>query len=359
MPIPVVVGLSAVIVAVTDEVPRILTVTPPVAAAARPGSGLGGQARGSPLDGSSPSPLDALAWGPLDPERDRTLGLGLRRWVSEQTGLELGYLEQLYTFGDRDRDRTAGARVLVVAYLALVREGTPVGGGDVHWRDVYAYFPWEDRRAGRPEVLDRWITPALADWVRAAPDVATSRARQERADITFGLSGAPWDGDRVLERYELLYEAGLVPEAIRDRGHRDGREAGGGAGLAADGPAALTGPSPLGRPMAQDHRRIVATALGRLRGKLKYRPVVFELLPPAFTLLQLQRLVEALAGTRLHKQNFRRLVEHQGLVEGTGALGARTSGRPAELFRFRSEVLRERSTPGIGLPSSAPPPGRS
>ena len=61
--------------------------------------------------------------------------------------------------------------------------------------------------------------------------------------------------------------------------------------------------------MALDHRRILATALGRLRGKLKYRPVVFELLPSAFTLLQLQRVVEALAGVRLHKQNLRRLVE--------------------------------------------------
>jgi hypothetical protein len=358
MPVPVVVGLSAVIVAVTDEVPRILTVTSPVIAPARPGAEPGRPARTRPPDGSSP-PLDALAWGPLDPERDRTLGLGLRRWVSEQTGLELGYLEQLYTFGDRDRDRTAGSRVLVVAYLALVREGAPVGSGDVHWRDIYAFFPWEDWRGGRPELLDRWIAPALADWVGAAPDTAAARACQERADITFGLSGAPWDGDRVLERYELLYEVGLVPEVIHDRGRQDGREAGGGLGLAAGGLAAPADTSPLGQPMAQDHRRIVATALGRLRGKLKYRPVVFELLPPAFTLLQLQRVVEALAGTRLHKQNFRRLVEHQGLVEGTGVLRASTGGRPAELFRFRSEVLRERSTPGIGLPGSAAPADRS
>ena len=101
--------------------------------------------------------------------------------------------------------------------------------------------------------------------------------------------------------------------------------------------------------MALDHRRILATALGRLRGKIKYRPVVFELLPPSFTLLQLQRVVEALAGVRLHKQNFRRLVEHGGLVEGTGQ-DVQTGGRPAELFVFRREVLRERPAPGVGLP---------
>jgi hypothetical protein len=102
--------------------------------------------------------------------------------------------------------------------------------------------------------------------------------------------------------------------------------------------------------MALDHRRILATALGRLRGKIKYRPVVFELLPSVFTLWQLQRVVESLAGKPLHKQNFRRLLERGGLVEGTGQYDLSTGGRPAELFRFRRDVLRERSAPGVGLP---------
>jgi hypothetical protein len=101
--------------------------------------------------------------------------------------------------------------------------------------------------------------------------------------------------------------------------------------------------------MAADHRRILATAIGRLRGKIKYRPVVFELMPPAFTLLQLQRTVEALSGVRLHKQNFRRLVEQQGLVEETGGISAATGGRPARLVRFRREVLLERPAPGLRL----------
>ena len=101
--------------------------------------------------------------------------------------------------------------------------------------------------------------------------------------------------------------------------------------------------------MTFDHRRILATAIERLRGKMKYRPVVFELMPPTFTLLELQRTVEAISGIRLHKQNFRRLVEDQGLVEGTGKFAARSRGRPAELFRFRREVLRERPAPGVRL----------
>jgi hypothetical protein len=106
--------------------------------------------------------------------------------------------------------------------------------------------------------------------------------------------------------------------------------------------------------MSLDHRRIVAASLERLRGKLSYRPVVFELLPEAFTLLALQRVVEALSGMVLHKSNFRRLVEQAQLVERTGELDAPPRGRPAELFRFRREVLRERPAPGVSLPRRFP-----
>jgi hypothetical protein len=89
-----------------------------------------------------------------------------------------------------------------------------------------------------------------------------------------------------------------------------------------------------------------------LLAKIKYRPVVFELMPPSFTLLHLQRAVEALAGRPLHKQNFRRLVEQQGLVEETGGVSAETGGRPAKLFRFRREVVVERAVVGTKLPLS-------
>ncbi|HEV2846781.1 MAG TPA: hypothetical protein VG477_18140 [Thermoanaerobaculia bacterium] len=317
-------GLNAVIVAVTEEVPRILTVS-----------------RSGPAEALE----DALPLGPLEPETDRTLDLGLRRWVREQTGLELGYVEQLYTFGDRyrePRETQGGPRGVSVAYLALVREVSV--RRDARWRDWYEFFPWEDWRSGRPEVIDRAIAPALDLWVKSSTDPLMRQARRQRADIVFGLGGVGWDGERVLERYELLYEAYLVPEAWRDRD-----ETGGAAEERRPAPRERPDLLPS-RPMALDHRRILATALGRLRGKIKYRPVVFELLPPTFTLLQLQRVVEALAGVRLHKQNFRRLVENGGLVEGTGRQDSQTGGRPAELFVFRREVLRERPAPGVGLP---------
>ena len=317
------IGLNAVIVAVTEEVPRILTV----------------RSRPTPSGVDGLEDEEALPFGPLDPEVDRTLDRGLRRWVHEQTGLPLGYVEQLYTFGDRDRDPQAakeGLRIVSVAYLALVREVSV--RLEARWRDWYEFLPWEDWRNGRPPLIDRLIAPAVDAWITAAPEAPLRQERRERADIVFGLGGASWDEERVLERYELLYEASLVSEAWRDRAIRD-----------PETPAIPPDPFP-GLPMAVDHRRILATALGRLRGKIKYRPVVFELLPPTFTLLQLQRVVEALAGTRLHKQNFRRLVENAGLVVGTGRQDVQTGGRPAELFVFRRDVLRERPAPGVGLP---------
>ena len=104
---------------------------------------------------------------------------------------------------------------------------------------------------------------------------------------------------------------------------------------------------PLGRPMLFDHRRIAATAVARLRGKIKYRPVIFEMMPAEFTLTQLQETVEAISGRHLHKQNFRRLVEGAELVEPTGAASAVTGGRPAALYRFRRKILDERPAPGL------------
>jgi hypothetical protein len=324
------IGLNAVIVAVTEEEPRLLAVN-------RSGEkGAAGEL--------------ALPSGPLDPEKDRTLELALSGWVRGQTGVELGYVEQLYTFGNRFRDpaeRSGGPRGIAIAYLALVREAPLESTAGASWMNWYDFLPWEDWRAGRPLVLEREITPALERWVRGGADRAAVAQRRERADICFGQGGAPWNGERVHDRFELLYEVGMVAEAFRDApGAPAAKSRIGGA----PAPPADDGAVRLGRPLALDHRRILASALGRLRGKLRYRPVIFELLPGTFTLLQLQRTVEALAGVRLHKQNFRRLVEQGGLVEGTGRLEAGTGGRPAELFRFRRDVLRERPAAGVGLP---------
>lgn len=305
------IGLSAVIVAADSAEPRVLCTR---------------------REGGQPG----LPFGPFDPVGHRTFELGLRGWVEEQTGFDLGYVEQLYTFGDMGRDTphahladaSENARIISVSYLALTPRGEEIDGAfDARWRRWYGFFPWEDHRAGRPEIIDSEIVPRLLSWA------AGNAQRLDRARVAFGFGGDnPWVEERVLERYELLYEAGLVKECARD------------AGL----PQPETG---FGRSMTSDHRRILATAMGRLRGKVKYRPIVFELMSERFTLSSLQEVTEALLGRRLHKQNFRRALDKTGLVEGTGDLETSTGGRPAELYRFRREVLRRKDATGIATPT--------
>jgi hypothetical protein len=293
LPSPLSAELIAVVTAVTGGEPRLLTIA----------------------DGT------ALPSGSFE-SGHRSLQSGLRTWVERQTHQPLGYVEQLYTFADSDR-ADSGGRVISVSYLALARE-TRVSGEGAGWQSWYRYFPWEDHRAGVPDCLPALILPALSSW-------AGTPARRQRAAITFGLDGKPWNEDLSLQRYELLYEAGLVPEWIR---HHPGAD----------------DPGLPGDCMILDHRRILATGIARLRAKIKYRPVFFELMPQTFTLLQLQQTVEALAGRRLHKQNFRRLIDAQALVEETGAMAQDTGGRPAKLFRYRRDVQTERAVAATRLP---------
>jgi hypothetical protein len=307
------IGLTAAIVAVDDDEPMALTAG----------------------DGAGPTGLPS---GPFDPLAHQTFEIGLRSWVKQQTGLSVGYVEQLYTFGDRGRHAEHGApHAVSIGYLALTRR--PGGAGATHaagpgFMPWYRFFPWEDWRAGRPDILDRTMLPALDAWAQreSGNDPPRPLGRRERLRQCFAAGGSPWAEEKALDRYELLYEAGLVEEA-----RRDGRKA---AREHAELPA-------LGEPMRLDHRRILATAIARLRAKLKYRPVIFELMAAEFTLTELQTTVEAISGRHLHKQNFRRLVETGALVEPTGEALTATGGRPAALFRFRREVVQERPSPGL------------
>ncbi|HHS97853.1 MAG TPA: NUDIX hydrolase [Chloroflexi bacterium] len=167
---------------------------------------------------------------------DESLEDAALRELEEETSVRDVYLEQLYTFGDPDRDPRG--RVITVAYFALV--------------------------------------PADAVRPRAGDDAAEAR----------------W-----WSMYHLP-------------------------------------------PLAFDHDKILAYALQRLRYKLEYTAVGFELLPETFTLSELQAAYEVILGEKLDKRNFRRKILSAGILEETGEY--RTGeGRPAKLYRFRDDAVAE------------------
>lgn len=302
------IGLSAVIVSFDDGEPQVLC--------------------------TRRENFTALPFGAFDPIAHRTFDLALRGWVREQTGFELGYVEQLYTFGDRNRETpdatipgaALNSRVISVGYLALIQKKIAVEAGfEAKWLPWYKFFPWEDRRTNPSKIARGEIVPALAEWAES------SMERLDRINLAFGLNGVAWIEERALERYELLYEAGLVEETYRDSSE-------------------LSSNFSFGDSMASDHRRILATAISRLRGKVKYRPVLFDLMPDRFTLSHLQNVSEGLLGQKLHKQNFRRGLERTNLVKGTGKLQIQTGGRPAEYYYFQREKASQDAPCGIAMP---------
>lgn len=159
------------------------------------------------------------------------------RELEEETGISQAYLEQLYTYGEPDRDPRD--RVITVAYFALIPPDKPIraeGGKDVKQA---AWFPAE-----------------------------------------------------------------RLP------------------------------------PLAFDHEQIIRYALRRLRYKLEYTAVGFELLPEEFTLTELQTTYEIILGEKLDKRNFRRRILAAGVIEATDSWRA-GEGRPARLYRYRLDAIAE------------------
>lgn len=263
---------------------------------------------------------DGFPSGPLQAGQT-SLQRSLRHWVENLTGFRLGHTEQLYTFADAEDE--FGNRAVRISYMALARSSAETSS----WQSVYAYFPWEDRRAERSQEILAHLVGHMKRWV------SDDEKRLGRSSVAFGLDGHEWNDELVLDRYELLWEAGLLPEAGKGEERKS------------DQPAGF-----FGHPMKHDHRRILATALSRIRARIRYTPAVFDFLPECFTLLQLQQAMEALAGCRMHKQNFRRLVQHQSLVEETDLFDPSGQGRPARLYRFCKASSQNCYLAGAKLP---------
>lgn len=315
--------------------------------------------------GSEPfAGLDAWPGGFLELDEDPTTRETAVRELREETGVdEPDYLEPLGSYTQNGRDprqfaghadpRTGewvstGARVATNAYLMLMSRpaaATPQQGETTaaRWTGVYEYLPWEDLRGDEGRRAARRVLQALDEWAAQAGGDA-----RERMEYAFGFGLREWNEERTAERWHLLHDAGLVPEARRDRwGRAEPRPEDAG----------------FGREMAFDHRRILADALARVRGKIKYLPATLRALAgEEFTLDELQGACEAVAGRPLHRANFRRAVvqSHGGhrarsprLVEGTGRRRPRGAGEPGvapELFRFLPEIEHARLDPALRLP---------
>jgi 8-oxo-dGTP diphosphatase len=176
---------------------------------------------------------------------DETLDDAARRELREEAGVEHAFLEQLYTFGDLERDPRE--RVVTVAYYALVKLGDHA--------------------------------------IRAATDA--------EGVAWFALDDLP--------------------------------------------------------PLAFDHRRIIEVAHERLRGKVRWAPIGFELLPPRFTLTQLQRLYELVLGTELDKRNFRKKILSMDLLVETDELETGVAHRAARLYKFDRKKYEKLARQGFSF----------
>ncbi|MDH3253682.1 MAG: NUDIX hydrolase [Acidobacteriota bacterium] len=179
---------------------------------------------------------------------EESLDQAAARVLAEKAGLDSVFLEQLYTFGELDRDPRT--RVITVAYYALVHQA-------------------------RFEAVD-----------------TTGETR------IVGRLSVPWEG-----------ETGGAVDVLNDSGR------------------------PL--DIAFDHDSILGMAVKRLRGKLDYAPVGYQLLPGRFTLRQLQTVHETVLDRPLNKDSFRRRMLASGDLEATGARQRGVDHRPAELYRSR------------------------
>lgn len=202
-------------------------------------------------------------------------------------------------------------------------------------------------RRRRPPQEGRWAIPGGAvEPDEALEDAALRTLQQETAlaDVyleqlyTFGDPGRHPRRRVISVAYFAVVPADLASTVASSES--DG---------AADNRATVTGGrgSDLGwwsvyhlPPLAFDHRRIVSYALTRLRYKLEYTAVGFELLPQEFTLTELQTAYEIVLGEALDKRNFRRKILGADVIEPSGDYRS-GDGRPARLYRYRQDAVAE------------------
>lgn len=187
-------------------------------------------------------------------------------------------------------------------------------------------------RRGREPFRGCWALPGGFVEPDECPQTAAGRELEEETGLrdvfleqlyTFGEPGRDPRGWVVSVASLALVRL----DAQRPRGSSDAREA---AWHDAYAPPAL----------AFDHALILATALERLRGKIRYQPIGFRLLPPKFTLSQVQTLYEVILRRALDKRNFRKKILSMGILEELDETERRVAHRAARLYRFDENRYR-------------------
>lgn len=316
---------------------------------------------------AKPGPYQGMrAWpgGFVDWQIDANALAAAIRELEEETGLRNPqFIEALDTYDQNGRDprqfavgrggRARGARVVSKAHivlhpqvdvLLLAREGEDAE--EPRFDSVYRHLPWEEEFTSAGRRARRSAIDHLLDWAFG------DEVKERRVRAAFGV-GEEWNEERAGERFRLLLEAKLVEEAKRDQWGQ----------VRASWKSKLTMP---GEPLAFDHRLMLADAVSRLRGKIKYLPgTLAAIMPEEFTLSDLHRAVMALTGRAIEKSNFWRMFRRDrmaGILEPTGAKEVPANrrnardrrGPEAQLYRFAEDVSQIRFDPAISFSYTNP-----
>jgi hypothetical protein len=278
-----------------------------------------------------------LAWpgGLVQRTSDDDAKAAALRELREETSVsDFSYIETLDTYDSNGRDprqfagrisngkwENRGRRVTSKAFLTLFPDNkqnlaAQAGEDAIHpqWRNVYTFLPWEDLRDGTK--LIQWIKKELK-----------SALPTKKIETAFGLDR--WNEELTRERFALLFQANLIEEATRNhwgQGDPHGKM--------------------VGKALAFDHRLMMADALSRLRGKIKYQPEVLKaLMPKNFTLGELQNTCEAISGLQFNRSNFRKLVsmnQSTRITKATGKTRQGEKGVPPRLYQFNPSAIEKK-----------------
>lgn len=223
---------------------------------------------------------------------------------------KLSHLEQVAISVENGR--------LVCDMLGLVLDRNNFRLPTCDWWPLFELFPWEDYRKGVPENLADILLPQLCS------QAAKQNQKLENIAVLFGQNDQMWLSENIDQRFEMLYQAALLPEALRDRS---------GAKISVRHHHVAV----FGQTMCGNDRWQLAKSLSRLRKLMLFRPVINHLLLEPFSLGDLQKIAENLSGIGLHTQNFRRDVLRSGLVAALDTTRKPETGRPAKLYNWSGQ----------------------